>query len=78
VRIEAHCSFDERKTFCRPPRLVQDMAQAATTLGVVRVERQAPPPFGNRLIVLVAPQVDPAEEHVGEGRLVVERHASLR
>ena len=48
------------------------------TLGVVRVEGQATPRFGNCLIVLLAPQVDPAEEHVGERQFVVERHASSR
>ena len=48
------------------------------TLGVVRVERQATLRFGNCLIVLLAPQVDPAEEHVGERQAVVERHASSR
>ena len=78
VRIEAHRRFDERKAFRRPSRLVQDMAQANMTLGIVRVERQATSRFGNCLIVLLAPQVDPAEEHVGERQLVVERHAFSR
>ena len=78
MRIKAHRRFDQRNAFRRPSRMVQDMAQANMTLGVVRVERQATLRFGNGLIVLLAPQVDPAEEHVGERQAVVERHGCSR
>jgi hypothetical protein len=54
------------------------MAQASMTLGAVGIECQATLRFGNRLIVLLAPQVNPAEEHVGEREALVERHAFLR
>ena len=78
VRIEAHRLLDERHPFRRPAGHVQHVAQADMTLGVVRVERQATLRFRNGLLVLLAPQVDPAEEHVGERQFVVERHAFSR
>ena len=60
------------------PDMSSYVTQADMTLSVGRVERQAPLRCRNGLLVLLAPQVDPAEEHVGERQFVVEGHASSR
>ena len=50
--------------FRRPASMVQDMSETGMTLGVIRIERQATLRLGNCLLVFLAPQMDPAEEHV--------------